>query len=200
MHEGLLFIGGVALFYLSVEIGIRLGKRSPIASDDAARSHIGTIESALLGFFALLLGFAFAMAMGRYDDRRKIIVDEANDLSTTDLRAALLPEPFQTEVRDILRKHVDSRVAFSQAQLNPESARNALRETDELQKLLWQRGVEATKVSTDEVRTGYFIETLNSLIDDHTRRTNAIQNHVPDFILLLLYFVGTTTFLMAGYS
>ena len=36
----------------------------------------------MLGLLGLLLGFSFAMAVGRYDLRRPLVVDEANAIGT----------------------------------------------------------------------------------------------------------------------
>lgn len=38
-----------------------------------------------------LLGFTFAMAVARYDARREMVLQEANTIGTTYLRADLLP-------------------------------------------------------------------------------------------------------------
>ena len=37
---------------------------------ESAKSHIGTLEAAVLGLLALMLGFSFAMSLSRYDTRR----------------------------------------------------------------------------------------------------------------------------------
>lgn len=50
----------------------------------------GEIMSGLVG---LLLAFGLTMAVGRYETRRVLIVQEANTIGTTFLRAQLLPEP-----------------------------------------------------------------------------------------------------------
>jgi hypothetical protein len=200
LNEWVLFAGGFLLFYIAAEVGIRLGNGSRDQMDDHARSHIGTIEGSLLGFFALLLGFAFAMAMSRYDVRRHIVVDEANDIGTAYLRTSLLPQPYPAQLQKLLREYVETRIDYVQAGFDGEALIKASAETESLQGALWKKAVEAVEVSSDEVRTGYFIEALNDLIDDHTRRSAATMNHVPDFILVLLYFVGCITFVMAGYS
>jgi hypothetical protein len=41
-----------------------------------------------------LLAFTFGMAASRFDVRRGLVIDEANAIGTTYLRAGLLPEPF----------------------------------------------------------------------------------------------------------
>ena len=198
--EGWLTLIVLGLFYLFAEIGFRLGVRSSSKIGEAAASHVATVEGALLGLLALLLGFAFSMAMTRYENRRSVIVAEANDISTTSLRARLLPEERGKIVMPLLRDYVDSRIRFFQAGLDHEMMQRTLGETETIQNKLWNEAVLAARQNSDEVTTGYFIESLNSLIDDHTERVAATENHVPEVILLLLIFVGSMSLAMTGYS
>jgi hypothetical protein len=168
--------------------------------DSEAHGHVATIESALLGLLALLLGFAFAMAMTRFDARKQVVLEETDDIETTFLRAQLLPEKHRDECSRLLRQYVDSRLAHYKAGADREKTNAALNWTKELQFRLWAEAVAAAQEDSDEVKTGYFIESLNGLIDDHTKRITAMENHVPEFILVLLFVVATMTIAVTGYS
>jgi hypothetical protein len=54
----------IALFLLAAEVGFRAGRRHGRRAADQ-ESQVGTIQAALLGLLALLLGFSFAMAQSR---------------------------------------------------------------------------------------------------------------------------------------
>lgn len=194
----LLFL--LALLYIAAEIGFRCGSSAAKRLNEKAAAHIATIESALLGLLALLLGFAFSMAIGRYDLRRDVVLAEANDLQTTYLRAELLPEQQRDSIKERLRQYVQSRIEYLRAGSDLELQSLALDKTIELQKQLWQLAVMAVKQDSDVVRTGYFIESLNGLIDDHTRRVGAMSGHVPEVIMLLLVFIAAMSVGMTGYS
>jgi hypothetical protein len=200
VNQGWIFLISLALFYACAEFGYRLGNAAAPRLNKEATTHVGTIEGALLGLLALLLGFAFSMAMDRYDNRRSVVVNEANDLQTTYLRSKLLHPPHNTIVADLLKQYVDSRVEYLKAAYDQLVLQNALNRTSALQRSLWQQATLAAQENNDEVRTGYFIESLNNLIDDHTRRVAAMGNHVPEIILLLLFFVAAMTIAMTGYS
>jgi len=47
--------------------------------------------AAILGLLAFRLAFTFGVAASRFDTRRELVLDEANAIGTTFLRAALLP-------------------------------------------------------------------------------------------------------------
>ena len=61
------------------------------------------------------------MAVGRYDNRRAIVVQESNDIGTTFLRAQLLAEPSRTSSLDLLRQYAD--LAVDLADQVPDSDR-----------------------------------------------------------------------------
>ena len=51
---------------------------------------------------ALVLAFGLTMAVGRYDQRRAAVVDDANAIGTTYLRAQTLHEPIRSESLELL--------------------------------------------------------------------------------------------------
>ena len=86
-----LFSAAVAGFLVSLEAGFRLGQRRLTRTDDPEKSHTSALQGATLGLLALLLGFTFAMAVSRFDNRKSVIVDQANAIGTAELRSRLLP-------------------------------------------------------------------------------------------------------------
>ena len=71
-------------------IGIVVGRRVG-ARPDAEVEPVGVVQGTLLALVGLLLAFGLTMAVGRYEARRAVVVQEANDIGTTYLRAQLLP-------------------------------------------------------------------------------------------------------------
>ena len=54
---------------------------------------VSTLEGAMLGLLALMIGSTFAMTLSRFEARRDAVLAEANAIGTTVLRARLLPSP-----------------------------------------------------------------------------------------------------------
>jgi hypothetical protein len=50
------------------------------------------------------------------------------------------------------------------------------------------------------VTTGLFLLSLNEMIDLHAKRLTAMENHVPENALILLYFLATMAVLFVGYA
>jgi len=78
---------------------ILAGNRAQLgeAAREAARRHkpldLSALDISVLGLLPLMIGFAFAMALSRFDARRDALVNEINSIETTLLRARPLPPP-----------------------------------------------------------------------------------------------------------
>lgn len=89
-NELVLFLLASLVFLATTEVGYRLGLRQKDRQDEESRKHIGSLQAALLGLLALLLGFNFAMASSRYDSRRALLQEEVTAIGTAYLRARIL--------------------------------------------------------------------------------------------------------------
>jgi hypothetical protein len=58
---------------------------------ETASKGLGAIEGAIFGLLGLILAFSFSGALTRFDARRHLVIEEANDIGTAWLRVALLP-------------------------------------------------------------------------------------------------------------
>lgn len=200
VNQWLLFAVVLGMLYAAAEIGYRYGKRSAHRTSEKTHSHVGTVEGALIGLLALLLGFAFAMAMTRFESRKQTVLDELNDLETAYLRAHLLPNGRRDQCQMLLLEYVDARLADLRAGTDQPLIEESHAKSQQVLQKLWALAVATARETPDEVTTGYFIESLNRLIDDDARRAAAMANHVPETILLLLLLVATLTMAVSGYS
>ena len=100
-----LFILTLFLVLLSIEGGYRLGRYRLTRSEHEKEAPVGAMVAAMLGLLAFMLAFTFGLAAQRFDTRRQVLLDEANAIGTTYLRAAMLPERGE-ELRSLLRKYV----------------------------------------------------------------------------------------------
>jgi type II secretory pathway pseudopilin PulG len=83
-------IGLFAILLGALAIGRWLGRRARANIDETAKSQASSLQGAILGLLALLLAFTLSMAISRYEARKQVIVDEANAIGTTYLRAKML--------------------------------------------------------------------------------------------------------------
>jgi FtsH-binding integral membrane protein len=193
-----LIIIGLLLLALG-EIGFRTGLRLFVRKDEPRKGQIGGIQGAVLGLLALLLGFTFSMALLRYENRRDLVLKEANAIGTTYLRASFLPEPHANAVEDLLRRYTDARLNFYSAGNDSTKIAAAEEEAAKLQRELWAETVAAGKEAPTPI-TATFINALNETIDLDATRLHALRSRVPGAVWLLLLIVAGAGCFASGYG
>ncbi|HKP30308.1 MAG TPA: hypothetical protein VJU15_12930 [Gemmatimonadales bacterium] len=191
----LLLLAGM---FLLVEVGYRIGLRHR-REDDSAGEGLGALEGGVLGLMSLLLAFSFSGAADRFNTRRALVVEEANELGTAWLRLELLPPAAQPAIRDSFRNYVDSRIETYRAMPDYDKAMASLARANALQPVIWKMAVDATRDGWAPAATVLF-PSLNSTFDIATTRFWATRMHPPFIIhglLLLLVLLGAS---LAGYA
>ena len=87
-------------------VGVLIGRYLRRHSDHY-REGIGALQGALLGLVGLVLAFGLSLAVGRYQDRRADVVNDANTIGTAYLRAQTLGEPQRSRSLALLRRYND---------------------------------------------------------------------------------------------
>lgn len=195
-----LVAGGVfATLVATSELGWRLGHGGRI-EDDALRTLIGGIAAATLGLLGLLLGFTLSMAISRFDTRRAVIVDEANAIGTLYLRAGLLDEPLESELRGVLREYTQARIDLARVGADLERLRAARERSAALQTAVWGVVERATRPATSPAVLSALIASANEVIDLDELRMSSLENYIPAQIILLLVGVASVALAFLGWS
>jgi len=181
----------VAIALASVEVGYRLAQRAK----EEKEAPVGGMAGATLGLLAFMLAFTFGMAASRFEDRRQVLLSEANAIGTTYLRAKMLAEPMRTEAQNMLREYVDVRLEGVQ----PGKLQQAILKSEELQNRLWSVAM-AQAEKQPNVITSLFIQSLNEVIDLHATRIMAgVRSRIPGMIWIVLYLLAVIAMVMMGY-
>jgi hypothetical protein len=186
---------GLSAIVLAIEIGHRLGVYTGPGDD-----NVFTLEGAVIGLLALMIGFTFAMALSRFESRRDAIIEEANSIGTTALRARLLPEPQRKEMLNTLKEYVKVRLDVIRRPATNAQLTTAIEKSNALQELLWQQAMAMAATNKGMVPTGLFIQTLNEMIDNQEKRLAALRNRVPNIVILMLLGIGITASAFSGYA
>ena len=193
----LLVVGAIQL--LATEIGYRIGQRHSPERRKAHQGQSGALQGALLGLLGLLLGFTFAMSVGRYDARKQLVLDEANAIGTAWLRAAMLSDPARESIRATLKDYVSARLEGARVSSDsPEFSEQAAR-SERDQGAMWRAAVAEAKTNNTP-SSALFTSALNDLIDLDSKRQAAMRNHVPATVWLLLMLVSATVCWTTGYA
>jgi len=190
-----LFLLIVVLVLLSIEGGYRLGAFRGRQSEAEKDAPVGAMVGATLGLLAFMLAFTFGMAASRFDARKMLVLEEANAIGTTYLRAAMLPER-NDAVRTLLRDYVNVRLDAVQTNQVAE----ALPQSDRLQAELWTHAVAIGQQHPNSIVVGLYIESLNEVIDLHAARVTAgLRNRIPGTIWVGLLAIAVMSLGTMGY-
>jgi hypothetical protein len=188
-----ILLGTIGLVLLALEIGVRVG----IRRKGSGKVEVsGAMVGATMGLLAFMLAFTFNGAAGRHSARKALVIQEANAIRTTWLRAGFLAEPISADIRGLLRDYVDLRVKAAAGQVE---LAEALRRSEALQDKMWILTLEAGRKDAGSIPAGLFTRSLNDVIDLHLERvTVGIRNRVPPTIWAALYLLLAVSMLMMG--
>ncbi|MBR0896152.1 hypothetical protein JQ616_14435 [Bradyrhizobium tropiciagri] len=185
-----------ALVVVSIEIGWHVGVRAK----GRGGANVFALEQSLLGLLALIIGFTFFMALTRFEARREAVVNEANAIGTTALRARLLAEPYRTESVELLREYARIRVEGSKTGLSLIDLPAVISRSNEIQEALWLRAKAAAANEAALLPVGLFIVSLNEMIDSQGKRLAHLRNRIPNVVLLVLIVMTAISTGIAGYA
>ena len=189
----------LALMLIAMAAGIALrsahNRRWP--SEQTEQGQEGYVVTAVLGLLALLLGFTLALAVDRFEARRLLVLEEANAIGTTYLRAQVLDQPHRSRISRLLIDYTENRIALAR---QPRGAAQAelLATNDRLITDLWT-ATSAAFVTIKELGFSVsFLQTMNNLIDlDAARKTARLAQTPVEVFVVLFFFLMATSGLLA---
>lgn len=190
----LLFLAVGMLLFASSALGHELALATRINDDDHHHDQLTALGEGLFVLLGLLLGFTVAMAQLHFDERRQLVVDEANAIGTTMLRAELLPEPQRGKTLECLRQYAV--VRRDTATVGPEKS---LPPTKVLQSQIWEQMVAVASRNQTAVMATY-INALNEMIDVSEKRLAAFEHRVPKLVWIIIILVAVFQSFIAGFS
>ena len=139
----------------------------------------------MLGIIALLLGFTFSQALGRYEARSIAVVDEANAIGTAVLRADLVPDSARNIARTSLRDYLQVRTEAAVFPVRSGEWEDLTTTAEKLHAKIWSSTQQVVGVDDGPIASLY-VQSINEVIDSYGRRKAEILRHVPPLANLLL--------------
>jgi len=190
-----IFILAAAITLLSIEVGWRIGNYRRKHYEIEGKAPIGAAVGATLGLLAFLLAFTFGMAASRFDTRKQNVLQEANAIGTTYLRADFLPEPARDQVRHLLRQYAAHRAGGRAAIMTLKG----MEKSADLLNQLWTISVNAG-IDPDSDTTALYFVSLNEMIDFDAIRITGLRNQIPVTIWWMLAIVTVFSMASMGYE
>jgi hypothetical protein len=157
------------------------------------------VAFAVLG---LLIAFTFTSSASRFDERRKLINDQANALGTAWLRVDLLPEPDREPIRKRMREWVKLTldVLPRAAELDPLALNAQLRKAQQLQDETWKAAVSAVDRSPKVQYANLVLPPINDWIDLSSTRLQLDNRGLPPLVMPTLVVLSVLASVLVGFG
>lgn len=200
IHILVIFFGTIFAIGIFMEIGYRIGRSIRRRSKGEKESAVSSITGSILALVAFMLAFTFSMAASRYDDRKELVRNEANAISTAYLRSDFLSEPDRGETKKLFREYLDVRLAA-----NPAGGRTrvneALADSERIQRQLWNMAVVNARKDMNSDIAALYIDSLNTMIDIHSLRVAVgLKARIPSGVWLALSLIVFLGVIGVGYQ
>jgi hypothetical protein len=171
-------------------------KSRPLKDED--RSDFDVLRTAALTLLGLIIGFSFAMAVSRYDQRKNLEEAEANAIGTEYLRADLVPSEDAARIRELLRRYVDQRISYYRA-TDERRVQEIDAATSKLQVELWSSVANVAKAQPTPP-VALVLAGMNDVINSQGYTQAAWWNRIPVTAWFLMAIIAVSCNLLMGYG
>jgi hypothetical protein len=159
-------------------IGWWIGRRQRQDESAAPGIKFNDASMALLG---LLLGFTFSMSLSRHDQRRLMVVSEANSLGDFYTCASLLNDPVRSQLQGVIREYTEYRLAVVHSHLDEAALQRIQQMQNRMQSLVKQATAAGTPVTIP------LVNTLNEVTSAQISRLAALRDRLHPSVVALLF-------------
>jgi hypothetical protein len=198
-----MFVGSLSL----MEVGRRLGSRRLSDEGSAAMAGLSAVEGAVFALMGLLLAFTLSGALQRFDERRTLIMDEANAVSTAYYRLGMLDEQSKIELRAKLKTYLEERlklyripIGFSVIEHTSIYDATQLDKIAQIRTEVWDGAVTACSRAPTTSPCNLILPALNAAYEAARSRAGANERHPPRIIYFMLFALGLGGSLLAGFG
>ena len=190
------------ILLLASEFGFRVGRYKRTHSEMKQVSpDAGALTGVVYALLGLLIAFTFSNATQRFDDRRDLILKEANAIGTSYLRIDLLPAAAQTELRPMYRNYTQCRIeAYQTIKIDINEAKRLHQQCQDEQLVIWQKTLPAALATQNTSTQTLVVNALNDLIDVANERLAAARKHPPAVVFIMLFILSAVASALAGYN
>jgi hypothetical protein len=197
-------VGSLILLNYGRQLGLRYLQRQKAAGNMAG---LATTEGAVFALIGLLLAFTISGALQRFDDRRQLVVQEANALGTAYDRLGLFEGVVGRDLQGKLKDYVRARVDlyrtphdFSLWEAGEVWSREQQDRILELKNTVWDATAAACPQDNFRPACSPALIALNSAFEIARLRAGAAEKHPPQIIYALLFGLGLGGSLLAGFG
>ena len=194
------FIAGSLLL---MRYGRRLGERHIARQGRDAMGGHTAIEGAMFALMGLILAFALSGALQRFDERRELILQEANAISTGYDRLDMLEPAARQVLKSKVKEYLSARLALYREPMKFSFVREATIYSPEHQERILSLKREIWTEASENCSPpfcAFILTPLNSMFEAARLRNGIAERHPPHIVYFLLFGLGLIGALIAGFS
>lgn len=177
-------------------IGRRHGRQASLA--EKREKTTGTIAGAMLALLGFMLAFSLSMADSHFQARRKLVLDEANAISTSFLRARVIGGKYGAEIMRLLKDYARLRLDFFAAGEDQKRLKTVYEQTSALQRRIWDEASSIAQIAPTPI-SALLLTSLNEVLDLGTARRWVLEIRVPPYVTKLLVALSLLSMGIIGY-
>jgi hypothetical protein len=196
------FVSSMFLLNYGRQLGLRY-----LQKDAGTMTGLTTVEGAVFALMGLLLAFTISGALQRFDERRQLVIQEANAASTAHDRLALFEGEVARDLQNKLRDYFQARIDlyrmphdYSLLKRTEYFSDNQEDKILRAKNELWNAAVGACPQSSFRPACGQALPVLANLFEVARLRLGAAEKHPPQIIYVILFGLGLGGSLLAGFG
>jgi ABC-type nitrate/sulfonate/bicarbonate transport system substrate-binding protein len=197
-----IFVLQVAVTLASVEAGQWLGVRRAKLPEHERESEaaVSAVSGAVLALLAFVLALTFGAAASRYDLRRDALMGDVIAIQTTYMRAGLVPDPYKTLTRSLLRDYVEVRMSVGDVYADPEQLQALRARTTAITNMLWAQAEGLAAKDSNDIYA-LFSEGITDMVEYQNKRVAFGTNfRIPTFVWVILVLASCISMFTMGFQ
>jgi|SRR5690242_11148835 len=196
------FVSSLLLLNYGRQLGLRYLKQ-----DTGNMAGLTTVEGAVFALIGLLLAFTISGALQRFDDRRQLVLQEANAASTAHDRLALFEGDVGRDLQNKLDDYVQARIDLYRMSHDYSLLKRTEYFSHEqqdsilnLKNRLWNAAIGACPHNNFRPACAQTLPVLANLFEVARLRLGAAEKHPPQIVYVMLFGLGLGGSLLAGFG
>ena len=193
----------LVLFFLmlfTVALGNKMRKKFWKVEEGDTKGGVNALLGALFGLWGFMLAFSFGQSGIRFENVRAMIVDEANILRTSIIKADLFPDSVREAYRADLRKYLEERIAYYEYAADEARFNKNREELSRTAVALWAKTVEQSKTPGVGSAAAGMVASLTNLFDIGIKREALLSSGVPSPIAYMLVALALAICFVGGFT
>lgn len=188
------------LMPVTVKLGNKMRKRFWRSEEGDTRGGINSLLGALFGLWGFILAFSFGQSGVRFENLRSMIVDEANYLRNTIIRADLFPDSIRNVYRADLQNYLEERISYYDNARDEVKFRKNTEEISATSANLWATTVKLAKRPEMRTTAESMATALINLFDIRVKREALLSAGIPSPVSVTLIILALSICFVGGFT